>query len=73
MTRERIKREEENKERERWQPGGGGKNKKCHLSGNAEVVPSKKVVPLFEREKRSCQYLIITLKVVLLSCLMIRY
>ena len=26
--------------------------------------PSKKVVPLFEREKRSCQYLIITLKVV---------
>ena len=24
----------------------------------------KKVVPLFEREKRSCQYLIITLKVV---------
>ena len=48
----------------RW----GGKNKKCHLSGNAEVVPvsepSKKVVPLFEREKRSCQYLIITLKVV---------
>ena len=73
MTRERMKRDEENKERERisrtrWQPGGGGKNKKCHLSGNAEVVPvsepSKKVVPLFEREKRSCQYLIITLKVV---------
>ena len=68
MTRERMKREEENKERERWQPGGGGKNKKCHLSGNAEVVlisePLKKVVPLFEREKRSCQYLIITLKVV---------
>ena len=68
MKRERMKREEENKERERWQPGGGGKNKKCHLSGNAEVVPvsepSKKVVPLFEREKRSCQYLIITLKVV---------
>ena len=63
-----MKREEENKERERWQPGGGGKNKKCHLSGNAEVVPvsepSKKVVPLFEREKRSCQYLTITLKVV---------
>ena len=28
-----MKREEENKERERWQPGGGGKNKKCHLSG----------------------------------------
>ena len=25
---------------------------------------SKKVMPLFEREKRSCQYLIITLKVV---------
>ena len=47
---------------------GEEKIKKCHLSGNAEVVPvsepSKKVVPLFEREKRSCQYLIITLKVV---------
>ena len=46
----------------------GGKNKKCHLSGNAEVVPvserPKKVVPVFESEKRSCQYLIITLKVV---------
>ena len=26
--------------------------------------PSKKVVPLFEREKRWCHYLIITLKVV---------
>ena len=70
-----MKREEENKERERerisrtrWQPGGGGKNKKCHLSGNAEVVPvserPKKVVPVFESGKRSCQYLIITLKVV---------
>ena len=51
-----------------WQPGGGGKNKKCHLSGNAEVVPisepPKKVVPLFERGKRPCQYLMITLKVV---------
>ena len=51
-----------------WQPGGGGKNKKCHLSENAEVVPvserPKKVVPLFERKKRSCHYLIITLKVV---------
>ena len=39
-----MKREEENEERERirrtrWQPGGGGKNQKCHLSGNAEVVP----------------------------------
>ena len=68
------KREEDNEERERenkrtmWQPGGGGKNKKCHLSGNAEVVPvsepPKKVVPVFESGKRSCQYLIITLKVV---------
>ena len=42
--------------RARWQPGGGGKNKKCHLNGNAEVVPvsepSKNVVPLFEREKK---------------------
>ena len=51
-----------------WQPGGGGKNKKCHLSENAEVVPvsepPKKVVPVFESGKRSCQYLIITLKVV---------
>ena len=50
------------------QPGGGGKNKKCHLSENAEVVPvsepPKKVVPVFESGKRSCQYLIITLKVV---------
>ena len=76
MERERMKREEENEERERenndvsarWQPSGGWKNKKCHLSGNAEVAPvfepSKKVVPLFEHEKRSCQYLIITLKVV---------
>ena len=73
MTRERMKREEENKERERisrtrWQPGGGGKNKKCHLSGNAEVVlvsePPRMVVPVFERGKRSCQYLMITLKVV---------
>ena len=68
-----MKREEENEEREiirrtRWQPGGGRKNKKCHLSGNAEVVPVseplKKVVPVFERGKRSCQYLMITLKVV---------
>ena len=63
-----MKRERERIRRTRWQPGGGGKNKKCHLSGNAEVVPvfesSKKVVPLFEREKRSCHYLIITLKVV---------
>ena len=61
MKRERIK-------RTRWQPGGGGKNKKCHLSKNAEVVPvseaSKKVVPVFEPRKRSCQYLMITLKVV---------
>ena len=73
MKRERMKREEENEERERirrtrWQPGGGGKNKKCHLSGNAEVVPvsepSKKVMPVFEPGKRSCQYLMITLKVV---------
>ena len=51
-----------------WQPGGGGKNKKCHLNGNAELVPvsepPKKVVPVFERGKRSCQYLMITLKVV---------
>ena len=35
-----------------WQPGGGGKNKKCHLSGNAKVVPvsepPKKVVPVFD-------------------------
>ena len=41
-----------------WQPGGGGKKKKCHLSGNAEVVPvsepPKKVVPVFECRKRSC-------------------
>ena len=62
-----MKRERENK-RNMWQPGGGGKNKKCHLSENAEVVPvserPKKVVPLFERKKRSCQYLIISLKVV---------
>ena len=61
MERERIK-------RTRWQPGGGGKNKKWHLSGDAEVVPvcepPKKVVPVFERGKRSCQYLMITLKVV---------
>ena len=71
-----MKREEDNEERERirrtmWQPGGGGKNKKCHLSGNAEVVPvskpPKKVVPVFERGKRSCQYLMITLKVVPLN------
>ena len=69
-----MKREEDNEERERenkedhvaarW----GGKNKKCHLSGNAEVVPvsepPKMVVPVFERGKRSCQYLMITLKVV---------
>ena len=57
----------ENK-RNMWQPGGREKNKKCHLSENAEVVPvsepSKKVVPVFESGKRSCQYLIITLKVV---------
>ena len=58
-----MKRDEENEEREiirrtRWQPGGGGKNKKYHLSGNAEVVP------VFEPGKRSCQYLIFTLKVV---------
>ena len=63
-----MQRERERIRRTRWQPGGGGKTKKCHLSGNAEVVPvferEKKVVPLFEREKRSCQYLIITLKVV---------
>ena len=55
-------------ERTRWQPGGGGKNKKCHLSGNAEVVPVSepliKVVPVFEPRKMSCQYLIFTLKVV---------
>ena len=75
--RETMKREEDNEERERererirrtmWQPGGGGKNKKCHLSGNAEVVPvsepPKKVVLVFELGKRSCQYLMITLKVV---------
>ena len=33
----------------------GTKNKKCHLNGNAEVVPEppKKVVPVFERGKRS--------------------
>ena len=47
---------------------GDGRIKKCHLSGNAEVVPvsepPKKVVLVFERGKRSCQYLIITLKVV---------
>ena len=67
--RKRIKRERERERisRTRWQPGGGGKNKKCHLSGNAEVVPlserPKKVVPVFESGKRSCQYLIITLKV----------
>ena len=63
-----MKRERERIRRTRWQPGGGGKNKKCHLSGNAEVVPvsepPKKVVPVFERGKRSCQYLMITLKVV---------
>ena len=63
----RLGRERENK-RNMWQPGGGGKNKKCHLSKNAEVVPvsepPKKVVPVFESGKRSCQYLIITLKVV---------
>ena len=51
-----------------WQPGGGGKNKKCHLSGNAEVVPvsepPKKVLPVFECGKRLCHYLMITLKVV---------
>ena len=39
-----MKRERENEERERerittCQPGGGRKNKKCHLNGNAEVVP----------------------------------
>ena len=42
-----MKREEENEERERennyvsarWQPSGGRKIKKCHLNGNAEVVP----------------------------------
>ena len=47
MTRDRMKRER--MKRERWQPRGGGKNKKCHLSGNAEVVPepSKKVVPMY--------------------------
>ena len=47
---------------------GGGKKKKCHLSRNAEVVlvsePPKKVVPIFECGKRSCHYLMITLKVV---------
>ena len=62
-----MKRERENKEYHvaaRW----GGKKKKCHLSGNAEVVPvsepPKKVVPVFECRKRSCHYLMITLKVV---------
>ena len=71
MTRERMTRDRMTRERisrTRWQPGGGGKNKKCHLSGNAEVVPvserPKKVVPVFESGKRSCQYLIITVKVV---------
>ena len=63
----RLDGERENK-RNMWQPGGGGKNKKCHLSENAEVVPvserPKKVVRVFESGKRSCQYLIITLKVV---------
>ena len=48
-----MKREEENEERENKQD---------------QVVPvserPKKVVPVFESEKRSCQYLIITPKVV---------
>ena len=44
-----MKRERERIRRTRWQPSGGGKNKKYHLSGNAEVVP--------EPPKRSCQYL----------------
>ena len=35
-----MKRERENNDvSARWQPGGGLKNKKCHLCGNAEVVP----------------------------------
>ena len=34
-----MKRERERIRRTRWQLGGGGKNRKCHLSGNAEVVP----------------------------------
>ena len=50
MKRERERMKRERMKRERWQPRGGGKNKKCHLSGNAEVVPisepSKKVVPV---------------------------
>ena len=36
--RERERERENNDVSARWQPGGGRKNKKCHLSGNAEVV-----------------------------------
>ena len=43
--------------RTRWHPGGGGNNKKCHLSGNAEVVPVseplKKVVQVFDIYRKS--------------------
>ena len=37
MKRERER--ENNDVSAMWQPGGGRKNKKCHLSGNAEAVP----------------------------------
>ena len=44
MKRERER--ENNDVSARWQPGGGRKNKKCHLNGNAEAL--KKVMPLFD-------------------------
>ena len=46
-----VYRQEREREREReriiitCQLGGGRKNKKCHLSGNAEVVPLFDVYP----------------------------